>query len=222
MTSQLRLPLQRPDNRRRQDFIVSLANSASVQSLDAWPNWLGGLLALVGPEGCGKSHLALDWAAQAHAATVADPATIPNSSRAILFEDADRRLDDEVLFHLINACATDGVSLLLTARTPPLEWNCQLPDLRSRLNAMPVALLHPPDDQVLAQVLRKLFRERHIDVAQDLIDYLLRRIERSVPAAAAVVASLDEAGDAQRREINKALAREVLETSPPSLNLFMS
>lgn len=195
-------------------------NSAAVRTLDAWPGWHGGALALVGPEGSGKSHLARDWAVQIGAMVLEAPPAEPLTPSAILIENADRILDDEALFHLINAAGADGMSLLLTARTAPMTWPSRLPDLRSRLNAMAVAELHAPDDKVLAGVLRKLFRERHIDPADDLIDYLLKRIERSIPAAVAVVEQLDEAGDAQRREINRALARKILDTSPLSLNLF--
>ena len=68
MDRQLRLELGRSTPFRRADFIVSSANADAVRALDAWPNWHGGCLTLVGPAGSGKSHLALTWAAHAHAA----------------------------------------------------------------------------------------------------------------------------------------------------------
>lgn len=222
MPRQLRLPLDRPAFRHRRDFIVSAVNCDAVRTLDAWPGWHGGVLALVGPAGSGKSHLAQDWARQIGARVLETPPAEPLTSGAVLVEDADRTLDSETLFHLFNAAGADGLSLLLTARTPPKLWSCTLPDLRSRLNAMAVAELSPPDDPVLAGVLRKLFRERHISPSDDLIEYLLKRMERSVPAAQTVVERLDEAGDAQGREINRTLARKVLDTPPASLNLFES
>lgn len=218
----MRLPLDRPAFRHRRDFIVSAGSHDAVRRLDAWPGWHGGVLALVGPAGSGKSHLAQDWALQIGARVLTAPPAEPLTAGAVLVEDADRTLDDEALFHLFNAAGADGLSLLLTSRTPPRLWPCALPDLRSRLNAMAVAELAAPDDQVLAGVLRKLFRERHIAPSDDLIDYLLRRMERSVPAAQTLVERLDEAGDAERREINRALARRVLDTPPVSLNLFES
>jgi chromosomal replication initiation ATPase DnaA len=119
-------------------------------------------------------------------------------------------VDEEALFHLINMAGAGG-GLLLTARTPPSGWPARLPDLRSRLNALPVALLGEPDDELLLGVMAKLFRERHIRPPEDLLVYLLRRIQRSVPAARAVVARLDEAALAADRPVSRALAREILE-----------
>jgi chromosomal replication initiation ATPase DnaA len=75
-----------------------------------------------------------------------------------------------------------------------------------------VVTLGAPDDGVLEGVLRRLFRDRNIRPDPELIAYLVRRIERSIPAAEAIVARLDEAADASRRGINRALAREILGT----------
>ena len=212
MPRQLRFQFGRPAVRRREDFIVAPQNAASVRRLDAWPHWHAGVLALVGPEGSGKSHLARAWATDVGAQVVAGGAISDLASLGpILVEDAARTVSDETLFHLINAAGADGVTLLLTARAAPKDWVCALPDLRSRLNAMSVAELAAPDDAVLAAILRKLFQDRAIDPADDLIDYLLRRIERSVPSAIAIVERLDEEGAALSREVNRALARRVLE-----------
>ena len=89
---------------------------------------------------------------------------------------------------------------MLTARTPPSQWPAALPDLRSRLNALLVAELHEPDDAVLEGALLKFFRERNIRPGDDLIPYLLRRIERSIPQAQAIVAQLDDAPHVSGRQ----------------------
>lgn len=199
----------------------SPANREAARTVEAWPNWPAKTLALVGPEGSGKSHLARIWAAQAGAVVYADGADISAYvGKPVLVEDADRAVPDEVLFHLINMAGADGGSLLLTARTPPVEWPAALPDLRSRLNALTVAELGEPDDELLRGVLEKFFRERNIRPADDIYPYLIRRIERSVPAAHEVVRRLDEAADEKQRPISRALAREVLETDDQTLELF--
>ncbi|MHB8528765.1 MAG: P-loop NTPase family protein, partial [Caulobacteraceae bacterium] len=208
---QLRLKLAGRPSSARKDFIVSPSNAVAVELLDSWPAWPGGRLALVGPEGSGKSHLARAWAERVGAIVVgpaeADLAQL--EGHAVLFEDADRRSSDDDLFHLINR--TDGgITLLLTARDEPQTWPTDLPDLKSRLKALLVARIEPPDDAVLEAVLRKFFRERQIRPAEEVYPYLLRRIERSVPAAKDVVSRLDELADAQSREITRALARRIL------------
>jgi chromosomal replication initiation ATPase DnaA len=143
------------------------------------------------------------------------------ASRPALVEDVDQGIDEEALFHLINMAAHQGGGLLLTARTPPAQWAASLPDLRSRLNAMPVALIEEPDDEVLEGVLKKFFRERSIRPPKEVYPYLLRRMQRSIPYARDIVERLDEAADAEQRPISRALARQVLEgDDSENLDLF--
>jgi chromosomal replication initiation ATPase DnaA len=101
-----------------------------------------------------------------------------------------------------------------------MGWPTSLPDLRSRLNALMVFSLGPPDDAVLEGVLLKLFRERNIRPGNDVMTYLLHRIERSVPAAREVVARIDERAGAEGREITRPLARDVLDEGGHAPDLF--
>ena len=223
MARQLRLSLERPPSWAREDFIVSGANADAVRLLDAWPAWPGGVLALTGPEGAGKTHLAMAWVERAQAIlpnprAPADLLTL--GGKALLIENADQSISDVNLFHLINMAAQHGGSLLLTARVPPRDWKTDLPDLRSRLNALPVAELAEPDDVILRGVFRKLFRERNIRPTEDTYPYLLRRMERSVVEARRLVKLLDEAADSLQRPVSRSLAKDVLEAGIPTMDLF--
>jgi chromosomal replication initiation ATPase DnaA len=222
LSRQLRLKLQRPSSFRRDDLIVSPANAEAVRAIDAWPAWHGGSLALVGPSSSGKSHLGAIWAQAAGAMVVDVPLTTddlaPLQGRPVLVEHAERQ-DGEVLFHLINHAGEEGSGLMLTSRRRPSAWPAGVPDLRSRLNALQVIELGPPDDEILAGALHNFFRERNIKPADDLVPYLLKRIERSIPVAWEIVRRLDEAGDAQRRPISRALAKDILDSTPELLGL---
>ena len=226
MNAQQSLPLRQPIALRRSNFVTSPSNADAVRAVDGWRGWHAGCLALVGPEGAGKTHLARVWAREVHAAVIcrkraATPDLAALEGRPVLFEDADRAGDDELLFHLINMAGGDGSALLLTARTPPSAWSADLPDLRSRLNALTVAELPPPDDVILESVLRKLFRERHIEPSEDLLVYLAKRIERSGPAARDIVDKLDAASsEAGHRHVTRALARQFLEIDDQTPDLF--
>jgi chromosomal replication initiation ATPase DnaA len=225
LSRQLRLKLDRLEAFARKDLVVSLSNSQAVAALDAWPRWPGGVLALTGPEGVGKSHMANTWARTARAAVVPREGPIDFealSGKPMLYEDADRDQSgrEEALFHLINMAAQPGASLLITARTAPTAWPTALGDLRSRLNALLVAEIEEPDDAILESLLKKFFRQRNIRPADDVIPYLLRRIERSAPKAREIVVRLDEAADAEGRAISRALARQILEADSPTLDLF--
>ena len=227
MPRQFRLPLTAPPRWDRESFASSPTNAEALAGLDAWPAWPEGRMALVGPAGAGKTHLARDWARRAGAVVIeaASASTMGGGEpldlaalrgRPLLVEDADRRaegdrVDDETLFHLINMAGVDGGSLLLTGRLAPVAWDAAVPDLRSRLNALSVARIDEPDDLVLEAVLRRAFEAAGIRPAVDLYPYLLARLPRSAPAALAAVAALDEAASEQGREVNKALALAVLD-----------
>jgi chromosomal replication initiation ATPase DnaA len=215
--TQLVLDLAHRVARGRGDFLVTGANRTALAALDAWRDWPGGRLCLVGPESAGKSHLAAVWAAAADAAILgalpAPDAGLP--AGAAVLEDADRSVPgaagrEAALFHLLNAMAEAGRPLLLTARTPPALWPVRLPDLASRLGAMAVALLDAPDDRLLAALLLKQFADRQLAVSPGLLRFLLRRMDRSAAAAARLAATLDAAALAERRSLTVPFARRIL------------
>lgn len=199
----------------REDYFVAPSNALALQSVENWQSWPGRKLLLVGPEGAGKSHLARIWATMADAA-VLDAATLDQTDlanlegRNLVVEDADRIGGSEAaLFHVHNL-ATSGASLLLTARTPPRDWGLTLPDLISRMQSTPIAQLEAPDDGLLSAVLVKLFADRQVAVAPNLIPFLVSRMPRSIGAARALVTALDARALALGRPITRALAGEVL------------
>ena len=209
----------------RAAFFVAPANRLALALVDSWPGWPGGRLAVTGPAGAGKTHLAHVWAARAGATILSlrdlagiDLATLP-ATAAVAVEDVDRlsalrrgrAAAEEVLFHLCNHLAAGGGSLMVSGRRPPARWTVRLPDLASRLAAATVAKLDAPDDALLAALLVKHFADRQVVVPPGLIDYLVPRIERSSAAAEAVVAALDRAGLAGRRPLTPRLAAEVLQ-----------
>lgn len=219
---QMRLSLRRETTADKASFVLGDSNRAAAEALAAWPDAATHVLALVGPAGAGKSHLGAIWAARTGAATVAGAEAalldLPAlEGRAVFLDDADEA-DDETLFHLLNLAQSSGGALLMASGEPPALWETPLKDLRSRLDAARVVRVEAPDDQVLAAVLRRLFSERAITPADDLIDYLVRRIERSVPAARELVERLDQESGA--RPVNRTLARQILDQTDETGELF--
>lgn len=208
-TDQLRLPLERPV--AGEAFVTSDSNAEAVRVLARWPDGVGAVLALHGPPGSGKSRLAADWAERVGAvplngaeAALIDPLEL--EGRPVLLDRA-ADADDESLFHLINLANSGGGALLLVSRSAPRQWSVDLPDLRSRLDAVRAVAITAPDDAVLSAILRARFAERSITPSDDVIDYLVRRLDRSAETAASVVERLD----ALHRPVTRVLARQVLD-----------
>ena len=127
-----------------------------------------------------------------------------------MVEDAEATQDERVLLHLINLAGEEKASLLLTARTAPAAWPVTIPDLVSRLRALPVAMLLTPDDAMLRALIVKLAADRQLAVDESVVRYLSTRIERSFAAARTAVIALDKEALRQRRPATRALAAEIL------------
>ncbi len=200
-----------------EDFLVSPSNDQAYGLIESWPDWPDTILLLVGPRGSGKSHLASIWATDAHAWTIdafeISGERVPHlvSNGALVIEDADGSDRDEAaLFHLLNLARERGACVLVTAAAPPDRWSLRTPDLLSRLRLAPSVALDPPDDALLRAVLVKLFVDRQLVVDTSVVDYLALRIERSLAAAAEVVAALDREALSRGRRITRPMAAELL------------
>ncbi len=222
-TAQLPLELALRPALGREDFLVAPSNEVAVAWIDRWPDWPGPALALYGPPGCGKTHLCQVWRAASGAVEIdagrlarAEPPELLGAARACVLDDAETLLggegaNAERLLHLFNSVVERGGQLLLTARAAPARWPCGLADLASRLAAAPAVRLEAPDDALMEALLVKLFADRQLAVGEELVRYLLARMERSFAAARALVAALDRASLAERRALTVPLARRVLE-----------
>jgi chromosomal replication initiation ATPase DnaA len=214
---QLALALAHTESFAREDFLSGPSNASALALIDAWPDWPSRAVVLAGPEGSGKSHLAAIWGAAAGARFIAarglEEAQVPAAlaTGAVVVEDAAADgFDERALFHLLNLAREDEAFVLITARTAPTGWTFAVRDLGSRLKALPVVALAPPDDVLLRAVLVKLFADRQTVVDESLIGYVATRIERSFAAARMVVAQLDQEAMRRKRPLTRALAAEVL------------
>ena len=198
------------------DFFVSDANAQACAMIAAPETWPDGKLALIGPSGSGKSHLAGIFRSARAAETIAAADMSPGfrtDAPAVIVEDVERlaRGAEEALFHLHNNLRSNAGLLLMTSDRPPARWPIALPDLASRMQATTVIAIADPDDALLAALIMKLFADRQISPTPSLVRYLVPRVERSYAAAAKIVATLDAASLAQGRKINTALAADLLD-----------
>ena len=205
----------------RDDFFVSDANAMALALVDSWPNWAGNKLAIIGPEGSGKTHLAHVWAAQS-GARIVDAASltkdaVPDLAQTpIAVENVPAIAEDaaaqDALFHLHNLTLAEGHSLLVTGIAEPKHWGLTLPDLKSRLEGTTTAVLKEPDDALLSILLAKLFVDRQLTPNTDTIAYMVKHMDRSFAEARRLVRDIDQASLAKKRKVSRALAAEVMNT----------
>lgn len=199
----------------RDDLLISNRLSAAVAIVDAWPDWPSPVVILAGPVGSGKSHLASIWKEHSGAAyirpTAGSDAAVEAAHGPVIFEDVDREgFDDTELFHVINSVRENGTALLMTSRLWPMSWPVTLPDLRSRLKAATIVEIGEPDDELLSQVIVKLFADRQLYIDDKLVQYIVNRMERSLNAAQTIVDRLDRQALSRGTKITRSLAAEVL------------
>ena len=200
-----------------EDFFIAPSNEPAYDLIEAWPNWPKRTLLLVGPAGSGKTHLSTIWSHAASAAIFqADSLTREEVPRftahdALVIEDLPgTSLDDTALFHLLNLVTEQRRHLLMTANAFPANWGVQLPDLASRLRAVPAIELGLPDEALLRAVLVKLFADRQLAVEESVISYLLARMERSIAAARRLVGIIDQAALTGRSPVTRPFVAKVL------------
>ena len=214
---QLAFALPHAESLTRDNFLEGPANEAGLALVDGWPDWPNRIMLLVGPEGSGKSHLASIWAEQAGARSIAAHAltasAVPGAlaTGALVVEDLrPGDFDERAMFHLMNLAREDEAYVLMTARIPPSAFEVELRDLRSRLRAVPVVSLLPPDDLLFRSLIVKFCADRQLNIDESVVSYLTNRIERSYAAARQAVELLDTEALRLGRPVTRALAAELL------------
>lgn len=209
----------------REDFMVAKCNEQAVGAIDLWPQWPYFAICLVGDTGCGKTHLANVFAQKIALATN-HPYRIPfikaanldnnnihqlfDTSAQIVIEDLPELKNQEALFHLYNTYRDMGGNILFTSTQAPARLNFTLPDLRSRMNIVPIYEIKAPDDHLLMALLLKLFNDRQITPSPELMDYLLKNMQRSFSYARKLVEEIDNISLERKRAISLNIAREAI------------
>lgn len=175
-------------------LIVGTSNADAVRYLRHVSTWPVRTAVLTGPRGSGRSLMGRLFAADTGGRVIDGPGSV----------------SEEELFHAWNAAQGSGTPLLVIADAPPAEWNVALPDLRSRLAAVPLLTIGDPDDCLARDLIEALFARRGMALAPGVASYIVPRMERSYAMIHRVVAALDAASLEKGGGIGLRLTRETL------------
>jgi chromosomal replication initiation ATPase DnaA len=215
MPEQARLFDAAPVEWTPETLVVSDSNAAAWRSLNRWKEWPCGALALIGPTGGGKTHMAAAWRALIERET-------GRTVQPLVVDNADRFGDDAQLSLILDEVRGRGGPAVLVGCGLPRDWPCALPDLHSRLAALPVAKLNEPDEALLARVLERLCKARFMKLEADAAVFIAQRIDRSYRAAHDVVVRLEALHAVASRPISVRIAARTLrnERCVTSADLF--
>ncbi len=209
----------------REDFLVAECNVEAVTLIDRWPNWPYFGICVYGPEGCGKTHLANVFATNV-ARLTEHPYKVPSiraellnlenvrkifeEHKCLIVENLENMINQETLFHIYNLYRDEGGNILFTANTAPARLPVSLPDLRSRLNILPAIEIKTPDDDLLSALLVKLFDDRQILPAPEVISYMLGNMQRSFSYARRLVEEIDNISLERKHAITIPIVKEAI------------
>ncbi|MBY0264194.1 MAG: hypothetical protein K2P90_02000 [Holosporales bacterium] len=203
------------------NFYVETSNRDAFTWMKSWMQWPMPGLVIYGPSGCGKTHLGFAFQQESkgirlrpedligtpqHLVDKGVPLWI-DSLDSFLFLGRDVQL---FLLQLYNLLAERKGRLLLLSKSPPARWEGLLPDLSSRLRALPAIEIEAPNDELLMRLLKKLFTDLQLVPSEEVFVYLVRHMERSFLSAQRVVLALNEASLRDKRPITVDLCRRVL------------
>jgi|SaaInl1SG_22_DNA_1037389.scaffolds.fasta_scaffold00623_3 chromosomal replication initiation ATPase DnaA len=206
-------PSYKPD-----DYIAGRANHGALQWLAAWPDWPQPYRALniSGPSGCGKTHLSYVFGQRSGAHRLMELHDISEiaslTARHFILDDftLTERFSQEAMFHFFNHLASTGGTALLLSQQSVAQMDTRLADLRSRLRSIACQEIASPEDDLLKQVLQKMFADRQCSVPDATIHYMVTRMERNFTTAYHLVAEIDQAALSAKKPVTLAIVKSVM------------
>ena len=167
---------------------------------------------LIGPNKSGKTHLGKIWQKNNNAISYENNfEIILNYKRNIFIDDFLKNINEEKIFHLINHCSINKLTILLTSKKEVFEHNFLLKDLVSRLKTFNLLRIDLPDDDLIINLIIKLLHDKQIIIKnEEIFHYILKRIERSYEEIFLLIENIDKLSLKKKRELTIPLIKKLL------------
>ncbi len=210
----------------RDQLFRSSSNELALSILENYENWPQNKLILVGPKGCGKTHISsiLSTEVKGYMCSAKDfdldKILMVKNHTTVILEDFEkladldvinRKIVEEAIFHLIVKFDSSGSKILITGLESPSLWRIDLPDLSSRIKTFSLAKIESPDDKLFLNLILKFFSERQLHVSPGIINFIASRIDRTYRSASEFIEKVDARALKDKRELSLSLVKSVLD-----------
>lgn len=215
--NQLLLNFNQQQNFNSNDFFVSKSNYFAFKLIDSWPRWEKNIINIWGEKYSGKTHLA-EIFKKKHKAYYVTEKEINNEilksikiHQNIIIDNFENKTDEKFIYTLFNLIDHDNKYLIINSNKPITNMNFQLPDLISRAKNCLLAEIKKPDDELIFALIIKNFSDMQIKIERRLIEYIVKRIDRSYSKISDFIYKVDEISLKKKKSINIKIIKELLQ-----------
>ena len=214
--NQLIINFDYDQNFKDEDFYVSSSNKHIFSLLNQWPKWEKNFLNISGEKFSGKSHLINIFIKKfkgiklnANSLTNEDLKVIKIHENIIL-ENLDENIDEKLIYSLLNIVDVDNKYIIVTSEIPIVDINFSLIDLKSRTKNFLLQKIEKPDDELMFALILKNLSDRQISINKKLIDFIVKRIDRSYGKISDFIYKVDELSLKRKKPIDFKIIKEIL------------
>ena len=214
--NQLLLNFKYKQNFNYNDFYVSKSNYYAFKLIEKWPIWEKNILNIFGEKFCGKTHLSNIFLNKNKGIKVKEE-EIDNDVfkkfklfENIIIDDYNNKCDEKLMYSIFNLVDQDNKYLIINSQIPINEINYELNDLKSRSKNCLFAKIDNPDDELMFAIILKSFSDRQIQIDKKLIDYIIKRIDRSYGKIEEFIYKVDELSLKKKKAIDFKIIKEIL------------
>ncbi len=203
-------------NFKDDDFYVSKSNKNAFSLISKWPKWEKNFLNISGEKFSGKTHLVNIFLKKFNGIKL-NSNSINNDDfkrikifENIILEDLNENVDEKLIYSLLNVIELDNKYIIITSLDPIVDINFSLIDLKSRAKSFLLQNIEKPDDELMFALILKNLSDRQILIDRKLINFIIKRIERSYRNIFDFIYKLDELSLKKKKSIDFKIIKEVL------------
>ena len=214
--NQLIIKFDHQQNFKDDDFYVSESNNHIFSFLNKWPKWEKNFVNISGEKFCGKTHLVNIFVKKFKGIKL-NAKNLENEDlkrikiyENIILEDLNKNIDEKLIYSLFNIIDSDNKYIIVTSDIPIVNIDFSLIDLKSRTKNFLLQAIEKPDDELMFALILKNLSDRQITIDKKLIDFIVKRIDRSYSKIFDFIYKIDELSLKKKKPIDLKIIKEIL------------